>query len=74
MPLFKRLYITDEIHECDCCGKVDIKATVALHHVPSGETVHFGPECAAQAEHPWAGLLAKFADFAPKGEGKPEDE
>ena len=49
----KILGITDDRTECDCCGKVGLKCTVALEHVDSegngtGEIVYFGRDCAAR--------------------------
>jgi hypothetical protein len=41
--------ITDERNECDCCGRTNLKNTVALTDNESGETVYFGVTCAARA-------------------------
>ena len=37
---------TDEVTTCDCCGRTDLKGTVALEL--DGETVYFGVVCAAR--------------------------
>lgn len=36
------------MHSCDCCGKVDLKSTVAFE-TESGDVVHYGVVCAARA-------------------------
>ena len=38
----------DSVNACDCCGRVDLKATVAFE-TESGEVVYFGVVCAARA-------------------------
>lgn len=38
---------TDDITSCDCCGREDLKSTVALDL--DGATVHYGVTCAANA-------------------------
>ena len=40
---------TDERTSCDCCGKSNLKSTVALDDSDNGETVFFGVTCAARA-------------------------
>lgn len=37
----------DSINECDCCGRVDLKFTVAIE-LDSGEIVHYGQVCAGR--------------------------
>lgn len=49
----KVLGITDERNECDCCGKKNLKCTVALEHTDAdgngtGSIVYFGRDCAAR--------------------------
>ena len=39
---------TDEVTSCDCCGKQNLKSTVAIETVEGG-TVYFGVTCAARA-------------------------
>lgn len=43
----KALYITDEIDTCDCCGRADLKATVAMQ-LSGGGILHYGRTCAAR--------------------------
>jgi hypothetical protein len=43
----KALYITDEIDTCDCCGRTDLKATVAMQ-LSDGGILHYGRTCAAR--------------------------
>lgn len=38
----------DSVNACDCCGRVDLKATVAFE-TELGEVVYFGVVCAARA-------------------------
>lgn len=54
MATFKILGLTDEITTCDCCGRVNLKATVALDRCDvegneTGDIVHYGRDCAAKA-------------------------
>lgn len=62
--LFRKLGTTDEVLVCDCCGNADLRRTIVLEHVPTGETVYFGSICAAAAAHPWAALSPKYRNFA----------
>ena len=41
--------ITDDITECQCCGKTNLKRTVALRRVDDTETLFFGVDCASRA-------------------------
>lgn len=41
-----RIYYTDEVNTCDCCGKTPLKSTVAFECQETGETLHFGSVCA----------------------------
>lgn len=34
---------------CHCCGKKNLKRTVHLLHIDSGEEYHFGVDCATRA-------------------------
>lgn len=48
------LGITDEINVCECCGRVNLKCTVALDRCDgegnaTGDIVHYGRDCAAKA-------------------------
>lgn len=44
----KALGVTDEVTVCDCCGKKNLKCTVALE-MEDGSIVHYGRDCAAAA-------------------------
>jgi hypothetical protein len=44
---FKILGVDDSITSCDCCGKSNLKKTVALD--AEGEIVYYGVNCAARA-------------------------
>jgi hypothetical protein len=45
MRVYKTIAIVDDVHTCDCCGKSDLKTTVAMES-EAGEIVHFGSTCA----------------------------
>lgn len=42
----KILGITDEVNTCDCCGRTNLKKTVAMEF-EAGGMVHYGTDCAA---------------------------
>lgn len=44
----KVLGITDERCECECCGKTNLKCTVALE-TAHGDVTYYGRDCAAKA-------------------------
>ena len=46
--LIKCLGTDDSVNSCDCCGRNNLKATVAFE-TESGDVVHFGVVCAAKA-------------------------
>ncbi len=46
---YSYLGTTDEHSTCDCCGKEDLKSTVGIHDLETGEDVFFGVVCAARA-------------------------
>ena len=52
---FRILGTSDEVTACDCCGKSDLKSTVALMELDAdgsdltGDAVYFGCVCAARA-------------------------
>lgn len=48
-PAFRVIGTTDEITSCDCCGRRDLRSTVALADTESGDVVHYGVTCAARA-------------------------
>lgn len=43
----KALYLDDAVTTCDCCGRTDLKATVAMQ-CADGSIVHYGRTCAAR--------------------------
>ena len=46
---YSYLGTTDEHTTCDCCGKSDLKSTVGIRDLETGEDVFFGSTCAARA-------------------------
>jgi len=40
---------TDEVTTCECCGKSNLKKTVILRHIASGDYRFFGTVCASRA-------------------------
>lgn len=46
-PAFIFLGTTDEVDTCDCCGKTNLKCTVAFEKA-DGATVYYGTTCAAR--------------------------
>ena len=49
MKTLKILGIGDDVTTCECCGKSNLKATVALKALDSGKVVRYGRTCAAVA-------------------------
>lgn len=47
--MVKFLGNTDEVDTCDCCGRKDLKSTVALELTEGAEPVYYGVTCAALA-------------------------
>ena len=47
MTTYKTLAIVDDVHACDCCGKTDLKSTVAMER-DDGEVLYFGSVCATR--------------------------
>jgi hypothetical protein len=43
----KALYLDDSITTCDCCGRSELKATVAMQ-LDCGGILHYGRTCAAR--------------------------
>ena len=39
---------TDEVTACDCCGRTDLKKTVAVTDLDENETRYFGTSCVAK--------------------------
>ena len=48
-PVHSVLGTCDDVSSCDCCGRQNLKRTVALHNSVTGEDVFFGTTCAARA-------------------------
>ena len=44
----KMIGISDR-SECDCCGKTNLRSTIVLEVVESGERVAYGADCAAKS-------------------------
>lgn len=57
---YRVLGTTDDVTECECCGRADLKATVMLGILDADgnveEVTYFGSSCGAKA----AGWTAKF--------------
>lgn len=49
MQVFRVLGTSDEHDTCELCGRTELKRTIALEHVDTGEVVYFGTDCAARA-------------------------
>jgi hypothetical protein len=47
MATYKTLAIVDDVNTCDCCGKTNLKLTVAMER-DDGEVLHFGSVCATR--------------------------
>ncbi len=47
MAAYKTLAIVDDVNTCDCCGKSNLKSTVAMER-DDGEVVYFGSVCATR--------------------------
>ena len=43
----KALYLDDSINTCDCCGRTELKVTVAMQ-LDCGGILHYGRTCAAR--------------------------
>jgi hypothetical protein len=42
---------TDEVNTCDCCGRTDLKDTVALEDDQTGAILYYGCVCAAKKQN-----------------------
>jgi len=40
---------TEDVTSCQCCGREDLKGTVVLEHVETGEIFYYGCVCAGRA-------------------------
>ena len=47
MATYRTLAIVDDVNTCDCCGKSNLKSTVAMER-DDGEVLHFGSTCATR--------------------------
>lgn len=47
MVTYRTLAIVDDVNTCDCCGKSNLKSTVAMER-DDGEVLHFGSICATR--------------------------
>ena len=47
MATYTTLAIVDDVNTCDCCGKSNLKSTVAMR-AEHGEVVYFGSVCATR--------------------------
>lgn len=47
MATYKTLAIVDDVNSCDCCGKSNLKSTVAMER-DDGEVLYFGSVCATR--------------------------
>jgi hypothetical protein len=45
--IMKALYLDDTITTCECCGKANLKVTVAMQ-LDCGGIIHYGRTCAAR--------------------------
>lgn len=45
----KYLGTTDDVTTCECCGKANLKSTVAIEMQDGSDPVYFGVTCAARA-------------------------
>ena len=54
----KALYIDDTVDTCDCCGKTDLKKTVAMQ-LDDGGIVHYGSVCAGRNSGKTASMIKR---------------
>lgn len=55
---YKVLGFTEEITTCDCCGREDLKGTLALENTETGDINYFGSVCGGKI----AGNTKKFME------------
>lgn len=60
MATYKTLAIVDDVHTCDCCGKSNLKLTVAMER-DDGDILHFGSVCATRHSGREAKVIRKEA-------------
>ena len=63
---------TDSVTTCDCCGRSDLKRTVALWAAEQGEEVYFGTSCASHALKMSAKEVKVNADLAQRAKDEAE--
>ena len=63
MRTYKTLAIVDDVHTCDCCGKSNLKSTIAMQR-DDGEVLHFGSVCATRHSGREAKVIRKEAATA----------
>lgn len=73
---FRLLGIDDEVTDCECCGKADLKCTMALAELDAdgneAGVVHYGRDCGARALR-WS-VSADRAEKAARGTLKARGE
>ncbi len=60
MTTYKTLAIVNDVHTCDCCGKSNLKSTVAMER-EDGDILHFGSVCATHHSGREAKVIRKEA-------------
>lgn len=40
---------TEDVTTCQCCGREELRGTVVLEHVETGEILYYGCVCAGRA-------------------------
>jgi hypothetical protein len=74
MKRYRILGTTDDVTTCDCCGRENLKKTVALAALDADGneigTVYYGVDCAAKAEGLPAKLIRKEAETADRAKGE----
>ena len=61
---------TDEVNTCDCCGRTDLKDTVALQDDETGDIVYYGCVCAAKKRNVPAKQIKSEAKKADEAKAK----
>lgn len=49
MKVYEFLGTTADVTDCDCCGRHELKYTIVLRHLESGDITNFGRACGARA-------------------------
>jgi hypothetical protein len=73
MRQFQFLGTTDEHTSCDCCGKKDLKSTVAIRNLETGEDLFFGVTCAARALNLQVAEVRRGAAAADRAESERQE-